>query len=427
MRGSEIRAAGDLAGDALGGAGTVIKDIHAAAAGRVFGMLGPLGAPTRFVHDRVSNTAYGAVSKAMGATPKGAARLAARKASEGATSIASTVPGSVALGALNGYLGDSLSRGHNGLALEMSFRRNGDDVALDDDGVARAYPDATGKIAVFVHGLCGTDEGWWLLPMSRSRAGRKSYGSRLRDDLGYTPVYLRYNTGLHISDNGRELARQLERLIASWPTEVEEITLVGHSMGGLVARSACHYGADENARWATQVRHVFCLGTPHLGAPLERGANVAGWALGKLPETRPFARLVNGRSVGIKDLRYGNVVEADWCDCDPDEFLNDRCCEVPFLPCATYYFVGATITKSDRSPLGRAIGDLLVQMPSASGNGKRRRIPFEVENGRHLGGLTHFDLLNNSDVYDLIREWIDRPRPAEMPAPQRLLEAATSS
>jgi pimeloyl-ACP methyl ester carboxylesterase len=427
MRDVEIRAAGELAGGVLGGAGTLIKDIHAATADRVFRMLGPLGVPTRFVHDRVSSAAYGAVSTAMSATPKGAARLVARSASDTATSLANSVPGSVALGALNGAFGDALFQQGNELAMSMAFRRRGEDVTLDPQGVAAAYPDATPRIAVFVHGLCGTDEGWWLLPMSRSRAGRKSYGSRLRDDLGYTPVYLRYNTGLHISENGRELARQLEQLIASWPTRVDEIALVGHSMGGLVARSACHYGADGDARWTRSVRHVFCLGTPHLGAPLERGANVAGWALGKLPETRPFAKLVNGRSVGIKDLRFGNVVETDWCDCDPDEFLNDRCCEVPFLECATYYFVGATITKSELSPLGRAIGDLLVQLPSASGNGKRRRIPFEVDNGRHIGGLTHFDLLNNPAVYDLIRDWIDRPGAAELPPPQKLLPAATSS
>jgi pimeloyl-ACP methyl ester carboxylesterase len=427
MREGEIRAAGELAGDALGGAGTLIRDIHAATAGRVFRALGPLGAPTRFVHDRVSSAVYGAVSGGLSAPPRGAARLAARSASKTAVSLANSVPGSVALGALNGAFGDALSQRGNELAMSMAFRRHGEDVTLDSEGVAAAYPDATPRIAVFVHGLCGTDEGWWLLPMSRSRAGRKSYGSRLRDDLGYTPVYLRYNTGLHISENGRELARQLEQLVASWPVRVDEITLVGHSMGGLVARSACHYGTDADARWTQSVRHVFCLGTPHLGAPLERGANLAGWALGKLPETRPFAKLVNGRSVGIKDLRFGNVVETDWCDCDPDEFLNDRCCEVPFLECATYYFVGATITKSEKSPLGRAIGDLLVQLPSASGNGKRRRIPFEVDNGRHLGGLTHFDLLNNADVYALIRDWIDRPRAAELPAPQKLLEASTSS
>jgi pimeloyl-ACP methyl ester carboxylesterase len=219
-------------------------------------------------------------------------------------------------------------------------------------------------------------------------------------------VHLRYNTGLRISDNGRRLAELLDELAAGWPAPVEEIALVGHSMGGLVARSACHYGNAAEARWVESVRHVFCLGTPHLGAPLEKAANVAGWALTRIPETRPLASIVNRRSVGIKDLRFGSCVEEDWCDCDPDEFLNDRCNEVPFLETATYYFVGATLTRDARHPLAHLVGDLLVQFSSASGEGRRRRIPFEISNGRHFGGLTHFDLLNHPDVYEQIRAWI---------------------
>jgi len=159
-------------------------------------------------------------------------------------------------------------------------------------------------------------------------------------------------------------------------------------MGGLVARSACHYAEREGCAWTEAVRHVFCLGTPHLGADLEKGANALGWALGRLPETRALARVLNARSVGIKDLRYESCVDEDWCDCDPDEFLRDRCQEVPFLPAANYYFIGAALSPD---PLGRLVGDLLVRSPSSSGrgNGRGRRIPFEVDNGYELSGLTH--------------------------------------
>jgi pimeloyl-ACP methyl ester carboxylesterase len=173
---------------------------------------------------------------------------------------------------------------------------------------------------------------------------------------------------------------------------------VGHSMGGLVARSACHYGGE----WTKLVRHVFCLGAPHLGAPLEKAANAAAYALARLPETRAVAKVVNGRSVGIKDLRFGSCAEEDWCDCDPDEFMRDRCTEVPFLDCATYYFVGATIGRST----GSLVGDLLVRYPSASGSGRKRRLPFDVDNGMHLGGANHFQLLNHPAVYDQIVSWL---------------------
>ena len=224
-----------------------------------------------------------------------------------------------------------------------------------------------------------------------------------------TPLYVRYNTGLHVSDNGRRIASALERLSSEWPTEVEELALVGHSMGGLVARSAAHYGAAEEHGWTERLRHVFCLGTPHLGAPLERAANVADWTLSRLPESRPFAQLfLNRRSAGIKDMRFGNCVEEDWCDCDPDEFLRDRCCEVPFLESATYYFVGATLTRRPDG-VGGLIGDLLVHYPSAAGAGRKRRIPFDLDNGRHIGGIHHLQLLNHPSVYGVIREWLGRP------------------
>ena len=249
--------------------------------------------------------------------------------------------------------------------------------------------------------LCETEGAWRM-------GSTPPFGSRLRDELGYTPLYVRYNTGLHVSDNGRRLSEVLEAVVNAWPVDVAEIVLVGHSMGGLVARSACHYGECSGANWIGPVRHVFCLGTPHLGAPLEKAANLAGWALTQLPETRPFGALVNARSAGIKDLRFGSCVEEDWCDCDADEFLRDRCREVPFLAGARYYFIAATLTEG---PVGTLLGDLLVRLPSASGRGTGhgRRIAFEVDHGRELTRLTHFDLLNHPAVYEQIRTWIAGP------------------
>ena len=197
-------------------------------------------------------------------------------------------------------------------------------------------------------------------------------------------------------------------MVKAWPVDVAEVVLVGHSMGGLVARSACHYGECDRAGWVGVTRHVFCLGTPHLGAPLEKGVNAAAWLAAIFPESRPLARLANRRSAGIKDLRYGSLVEQDWRDCDPDEFLRDRCTEVPFLPNAAYYFIGTTVTAQRHHPLARIIGDLFGQFSSASGTGRRRRIPFAKDNGRHLGGLHHFDLLNHPDVYHQIRTWLAR-------------------
>jgi pimeloyl-ACP methyl ester carboxylesterase len=408
VRRADIEAIGELAGEALAAGGGFIKEMHEGIAGRPFGVLGRAATPVRVIHDGVSRAVYGGVGGALRSGARGGASLLARRSGEHGPALAATPAGSLALGAINGLYGNHLTERGNRLALGMAVRRRGEDIVLTDEGIATAFPDATSRIAVFVHGLFGDEDNWRLFPLRGAHPGRRTYGERLQDELSFTPVTLRYNTGLRISQNGRELARLLDDLVAAWPAAVEEIILVGHSMGGLVVRSACHYGEQDGRRWLTAVRHVFSLGSPHLGADLEKGANVLSWGFGRLPETRAFASFLNARSVGIKDLRYGACVEEDWCDCeDPDEFLNDRCTEVPFLPDAHYYFVGATLTDG---PVGSVLGDLLVRIPSASGrgNGKGRSIPFEADNGHELTGLTHMDLLNHPAVYGQMRAWITR-------------------
>jgi pimeloyl-ACP methyl ester carboxylesterase len=190
---------------------------------------------------------------------------------------------------------------------------------------------------------------------------------------------------------------------------VQEIVLVGHSMGGLVARSAGHQAQSAGHDWVRHVHHVFCLGSPHLGAPLERGANFAGWALAGLPETRPVAKVLNARSAGIKDLRYGALCEEDWRDLDPDALWQHNRSDVPFLEHAQHYTICATVTRDPESRLAAIVGDLLVLLPSASGRGRPgRSIPFPIENGLHVGGITHFHLLNHPAVYEQMRAWLER-------------------
>jgi hypothetical protein len=416
MRRTEIEALGGLAGDALAAGGALIRDLHLGIASRPFAALGPSAAPVRVLHDGISGAVYGGVRGGLRLAAAGGARVLARRADPQAPPLDGTPRASAALSALNGAFGDRLAADRSELALTMTVRRRGEDVPLSADGLARAFPAATGRIAVFVHGLCEDDLAWRMPPVHGPRHGGRPYGERLRDELGFTPVDLRYNTGLHVSANGRALAALLEDLVDGWPVETGEIVLVGHSMGGLVARSACHYGEAGGHRWTGAVRHVFCLGTPHLGADLEKGVHLLGWALGRLPETRPLATALAARSVGIKDLRFGACVDEDWSGSEADEFLRDRCTEVPFLADANYYFIGARLNAG---PLGRALGDLLVRIPSASGRGRHRRIPFEVDNGLELDGLTHFDLLHHPAVYDQLRTWISRApgRGRALPAP----------
>jgi pimeloyl-ACP methyl ester carboxylesterase len=193
--------------------------------------------------------------------------------------------------------------------------------------------------------------------------------------------------------------------VAQWPVEVAEVALIGHSMGGLLGRSACHYGREEP--WIDRVRHVFSLGSPHKGAPLEQAAYLACAALSKLPETRPIAGMINARSAGVKDLGRGYLVDEDWMHEETVGFLRKMGSEVPFLPNANHYFISATLTRDPEAPVGRAIGDLLVLRPSAWAQGGRgERLRFPLDNYRHVGGANHFDLLNHPAVYAQLARWL---------------------
>jgi pimeloyl-ACP methyl ester carboxylesterase len=308
--------------------------------------------------------------------------------------------------AVNGLWGDTMVRSYPELSIHMAVVGDGSEVAIAPETLAEAFPRASGLMAVFVHGLCETDESWRRNAADHYGDASATYGSMLQRDLGYTPVFLRYNTGLHVSDNGRQLAALLDELVAAWPVPVTQIALVGHSMGGLVARSACYYAEREGRAWTRSVAHVFCLGTPHLGAPLEKGVHATSRLAGRLPETRPIAKVLEARSAGVKDLRFGACVEDDWLDGEPEGLWDDPCTEVPFLPGAAYYFVGVSVTNDASHPVGTLVGDLLVRFPSASGRGRRRTIPFEIDNGRHIGGLHHLDLLNHPAVYGQLHDWL---------------------
>jgi pimeloyl-ACP methyl ester carboxylesterase len=317
--------------------------------------------------------------------------------------VVSTTPlGGAGIGVINGLIGDALERDRSALQEPLCVRVDDRPVPPERDSLAAAFPNATPRIVVFVHGLMGTELGWRL----GARKGIPSYGERLEAELGFTPVYVRYNTGRHISENGRSLADELEQIVAAWPVEVEEVALIGHSMGGLVCRSACHQAALDDLGWAGHVRQVVSLGTPHLGAPLAQGVHYLAYGLNKLPETRPYGAFFGRRSSGIRDLRQGSLVDSDWRDRDPDALAAVACEEIPLLEGATHCFVAATITATGVDPLGRLIGDTLVLQPSASGRSKKRRIPFEEEYGIHVGGTHHIALLNHPRVYEKLREWL---------------------
>jgi len=407
---SRLNGAIDVATALLGGGLATIERVHTAIARKPFSALRlapavrKVSEPVRVVHDGITSCVYAGIGSAI-AVAGGAARLATAFADWKDTEPEAGSLSELAVAALNGVAGDRLEHEGNPLANQMTLRHGGRTVPVERETLAATFPSASRRVAVFIHGLACNETAWKLHAKRHYQNGDTSYGSRLERDLGYTALYVRYNTGLHISENGRRLARLLERIIVAWPVPVEELVLVGHSMGGLVIRSATHYGAQLD--WVRRVRHLFFLGSPHLGAPLEKAANVTGWLLGLCDITQPFAALLNRRSGGIKDLRFGSLRDEDWQGLAPDALLVNRTVNVPLLEGAAHYVITATVTRDRRHPLGVAVGDLLVRESSAVGRGRLRRIRFPLDNARHFGAMNHLELLNHPDVYDQVRQWLE--------------------
>jgi pimeloyl-ACP methyl ester carboxylesterase len=401
----ETRALSRLAFDELRGAAGGVREIHRAVAERAFGAAGPGALPARAVHDAVADGVYGAVRGVtclLGQAADAGLRLRPRADAR----RLSTSPGGAALvGALDGLIGDALERHGSALQEPMTVRVRGRPVSAEPEALRRAFPQATPRVVVFLHGLMETELAW----RRGADAEGGTYGHRLARELGCTAIYVRYNSGRHISENGRSLAALIEELIAAWPHDVEQIALIGHSMGGLVARSGCHCARERDDRWVRHVRHVVSLGSPHMGAPVAQAVHWASAGLDLTPETRPFAAFLRRRSAGIRDLRQGSLVDEDWCDRDPDALRAAACREVPLLEGATHCFVAATVTRSAGHPLGRLLGDCLVLESSASGRARTRRIPFRAEHGMHLGGAHHLTLLNHPAVYERLRDWLSAP------------------
>lgn len=304
-----------------------------------------------------------------------------------------------AIAALNGAFGDHLEATANPLALPMTVLSDGAALCLEPEALAAAIPRAGNHVVLMVHGLGMSELGW-------SRAGAPALGSSLQQATGCTPLYLRYNSGRHISCNGRELAALLDTLFRAWPVAIESLSLVGHSMGGLVIRSACWYAERADLPWLAQLRRVACLGTPHHGAPLERAGHALDLALQQTPFTRPLA-LGKYRSAGIKDLRYGNLLEEDWQGWHPDRPGRDRRRLVPLLKDVDYYFIAATLGAHQRHPLGVLLGDMLVRTDSAVGYHRdtSRCLNVNPEHCRVFHERNHFDLLSDPRVHQQLAQW----------------------
>jgi pimeloyl-ACP methyl ester carboxylesterase len=381
---SDLRGAARMAFDATAGVAEIVERMH-----RTIQVLPlPIGRAEPGATRGITGFVYRSV--------QGSVRLIGRGIDLGLAPVVALLPEGEStpvrdafVSAVNGVFGDYLVRTENPLAIEMGLRHRDRPLdPADPAGALGSAQDTAGsRILVMVHGLCLNERHW-------TREGH-DHGAALADELGYTPLYLRYNTGLNIGHNGREFAAMLETLVSNWPRPVDELVILGHSMGGLVARSACHYGRRAGHGWLRYLRKLVFLGTPHHGSPLERGGHRLDYVLEVSPYSAPFTRIGRMRSAGITDLRHGTITTGTH--------------EVVPLPADVQCYAAAATLAARRGVLAeRLVGDGLVPLNSALGRHAQRARSLSIPKDRQwVGhGMGHLELLSRAEVYSQLHEWL---------------------
>ncbi|HYM86163.1 MAG TPA: hypothetical protein VET30_05445 [Pseudoxanthomonas sp.] len=392
---NDLRGLGRLAIDGVTGVTDLVEAMHAAIAH----LPAVIGRPAPATTTGLTGFVYRSV--------RGVTRLVGAGVDNSLSGLSPLLGGSdpspqreAVLAAMNGVLGDHLEASDNPLAIAMQFRQQGQPMPLTGKTLAARLPEATGKLLLLVHGLCMNDMQW-------NYAGH-DHGEALAHDLDYTAVYLHYNSGRHVSTNGHECADLLEKLVKAWPVPVEEITLLCHSMGGLVARSALNDAFGNELAWSKLPIKIVFLGTPHHGAPLERAGSWADLLIGISPYSAPFVRLGKIRSAGIQDLRHGNVRDSDWQDRDGDGRVDGRT-PLPLPKQVSAYAIAVTTQEQrEDGDDSKLRGDGLVPIASALGEHADRAFDLRIPKSRRwVGyGINHLEMLGSDEVYRRVERWV---------------------
>lgn len=372
MSPADIRGIAHLATQATKGVTQIVEEVHQSVWSTMGFPAGHSAGKTRGITGLVYRTINGTTELAGQSTDKLLTGLQTLFDSDNEAE-AESPRREAYMSALNGVIGDRLVEGNSPFSIPMTLRQQ------------PTTQRSSNKVLLLIHGLCMSD--------LQSHARRNDYaaepGEALASALGYIPVYLRYNSGLPIAQNGRELSKQMEQLVAAWPGEIEDLAVVAHSMGGLLIRSALHHAEQDDLLWPRQLSSVVFLGTPHQGAPLEKVGSWLDTALDTLPYTKPFTSLTRARSAGITDLRYGNP-------------------HTPLPVSVNCYTIAATLAGKRSALADHLVGDGMVPLRSALGLHKdeQRSLAFAKSSQQIMYNMNHMELLNSPQVNRQIEQWL---------------------
>ncbi len=305
--------------------------------------------------------------------------------------------------ALNGAMGDKLEEMKSKRAIRPSFRVKNRDVSIENLDLTETLLKTEGKVIIFIHGLMADE-----VLFEEPTRGKKGYGTLLSEEKNYCVLYVRYNTGRHISQNGRSISALINLLNEKYSKEIKSITIISHSMGGLVTRSSCHYAGIEKHSWIQKVNKIFLIGVPNDGAFLEKLGHLTTSILRSIWnfQTKIIANIADERSNGIKDLRWGFLIDEDWQAPNANDLVGVKRTEIPPLENVKYYIIVGTLMENENNVVSQYFGDGLVGKKSASAesssllNSKGEDfLEYKV-----FPKINHFSILTDQTIYEYIRD-----------------------
>ena len=345
---------------------TAVQGMHTSIAGSWLNRLGPIAGPARAANEALLRMTYGSVRVV-------ASRLAPvidafvdenSREADRMVAIAASL------------WGDTSDARFDRLATAMSARDAAGHLVYPWDGSLEM---ATPRLVVLMHGLSQMDDCW---------AGTDGLLEHLEAVPDLTAITLRYNAAMPIASNGEHLDAMLADLTNRWPVPLESISLVGYSMGGVVAHHAVAAAERRDTPWLAFVDDVISIGSPHGGSRIETAVTAATMALRLAQHTRPLADFFDSRSSGIKDLHTS--IEAQ---------------DVPGASTrARYHFIAGGITQNPTNPVSIIAGDLVVHPASAMGPAHPAR-----GSDRLLGGVHHLELVRHPAVVHQVLTWLIDP------------------
>jgi len=304
---------------------------------------------------------------------------------------------------LNGLMGDTMAEKGNNALINMSFRFKSRDVEVENLKDHFDFTKYNGKVVLVIHGLMN-DESIW---QSEANEKTQRLGSLLEKEDKANFLYIRYNTGLHISENGRTFSDLIQQFINKYPS-ANELVIISHSMGGLVTRSAGYYADIQKQSWIKQLKKVFLIGVPNEGSYVAKVAYMTQYFFRKIDpsENDSVAKFFDVRSNGIKDLSFGYLTDEDWLNAKDGNERNIETSKVYPLPDVDYYLIAGTVAdKKKRSRIFTFFGDGLVEKESALSNlFKTNTIKSGKVEMKLFTGENHLSLLESEKVCNYMLE-----------------------